>query len=216
MHRPRPERSESRCESRDGEAFALYRRKTCTAAKEERWVAESPSVRILAAMDQAVMTPRPLHVILSLVGGLTLLTAVLIAGVEARPALIILPMALIWIVSKVAAAWSVWVSNVEAKGAGVIAPMVTATVMVQLLFVAIFYSVGRLVALAQGVEPHQGGLEGFDGRLLAVALILGAPLRAIGGFLAARELRAAYAVVGESGAAAEPGRESPDGRAAGK
>jgi len=106
-------------------------------------------------------------------GGIAFLGCPLLAGLLGRPPAILLAFIFVLVVLKPISGRTLWISNVQEKGTGVLAPMIVATLTVQGLLGALLYFAGRAAGSAVGYGKPALALESFDWGLVIATLLLG-------------------------------------------
>lgn len=112
-------------------------------------------------------------VILRTFAGAMLIAGPLAAGILGRSPLIVALFGVGFTVSKAITGRPLWHRMVRERGASILAPMVTATFVVQTILVTVLFLLGRIVGYSIGYLRLADRLERFDGTLVALVLILG-------------------------------------------
>ena len=95
------------------------------------------------------------------VAGALLVAGPIAAGSAWRPVGVAALYVLSFVLAQALSGRDLWVSQVEEKGRGVIAPMVCATFFVQAIVVAVLFFIGRLIATVGGIRRPIGGGAGL-------------------------------------------------------
>lgn len=110
---------------------------------------------------------------LQTLGGIAFLACPLLSGLLGRPPAVLLAFVFVLFILKPISGRALWISNVQEKGPGVLAPMLLATLMVQTLLAALLYFLGRAAGAVMGYGKPSESLEPFDGGLVIVTFLLG-------------------------------------------
>lgn len=106
-------------------------------------------------------------------GGIAFLACPVLAGLLGRSPALLLAFIFVLVILKPISGRVLWASNVREKGAGVLAPMLLATLMVQCILAAVLFLLGRAAGAVVGYGKPSEVLEPFDGTLVIATFLLG-------------------------------------------